>query len=195
MELQNGIVAGDATFPMLVDEVARIGLIDTARRVCDVARSLSIPVLHNTKVSRPDGLAETVNCKVFAMSAKLRQQTGVDPTQLGTSGADLVDGLENPSDFVMARLHGMTPFTSTSLDQVLRNMGIKTVVTMGVSVNLGVFGMALGAVDRGYQVVLVRDAVAGVPREYAQQVIEQSLSLITTVVTSQDLLAVWGGDR
>ena len=37
----------------------------------------------------------------------------------------------------------MTPFTSTSLDQILRNLGIRTVVATGVSVNLGVFGMAL----------------------------------------------------
>jgi nicotinamidase-related amidase len=84
----------------------------------------------------------------------------------------------------------MTPFTSTSLDQILRNLGVTTVVATGVSVNLGVFGMALSALDLGYQVVLVRDAVAGVPAEYAQAVIDQSLSMIATVVTADELLAV-----
>jgi nicotinamidase-related amidase len=85
----------------------------------------------------------------------------------------------------------MTPFTSTSLDQILRNLGIHTVVTTGVSVNLGIFGMALTALDLGYQVVLVRDAVAGVPVDYAQAVIDNSLSLITTVVTADELIAAW----
>ena len=41
---------------------------------------------------------------------------------------------------MVSRLHGMTPFTSTSLDQILRNLGIRTVVATGVSVNLGVIG-------------------------------------------------------
>jgi nicotinamidase-related amidase len=51
--------------------------------------------------------------------------------------------------------------------------------------------MVLTALDLGYQVVLVRDAVAGVPAEYAQAVIENSLSLVSTVVTSDELVAAW----
>jgi hypothetical protein len=70
-------------------------------------------------------------------------------------------------------------------------MGITTVVATGVSVNVGVFGLVVNAVDLGYQVVLVRDAVAGVPADYANSVIEQSLSLLATVVTTDDLLAAW----
>jgi nicotinamidase-related amidase len=64
-------------------------------------------------------------------------------------------------------------------------------VATGVSVNIGVFGMVLSAVDLGYQVVLPRDGVAGVPADYAETVIDQALSLLSTVVTSEDLLAVW----
>ena len=50
--------------------------------------------------------------------------------------------------------------------------------------------MILSAVDLGYQVVLVRDAVAGLPADLAEKVIDESLSLVATVVTSADLLAV-----
>ncbi len=103
----------------------------------------------------------------------------------------MIDGLEDPRDIVVPRLHGMTPFTSTSLDQILRNLGVRTVVATGVSVNLGVFGMALTALDLGYQVVIPTDAVAGVPREYADAVLEHSLSLIATLTTTDELLALW----
>jgi nicotinamidase-related amidase len=89
----------------------------------------------------------------------------------------------------------MTPFTSTSLDQILRNLGIRTVVATGVSVNLGVLGMAMSAMDLGYQVVIPRDAVAGVPREYADAVLDNSLSLIATLVSSEQLLEVWQSGR
>ena len=96
---------------------------------------------------------------------------------------------------MVPRLHGMTPFTSTSLDQILRNLGIRTVVATGVSVNLGVFGMACQPLDLGYQVVIPRDAVAGVPREYADAVLDNSLSLIATLVSSEQLLDVWQSGR
>jgi nicotinamidase-related amidase len=49
----------------------------------------------------------------------------------------------------------------------------------------------LSALDLGYQVVIPRDAVAGVPAEYAQAVVDNSLSLIATIVTSADVLAAW----
>jgi nicotinamidase-related amidase len=193
MELQNGVVAGEAIFPALVEEVRRTGMLDVARKVCDGARAAGARVVHCTKVTRPDGAGQAINCKVFALGEKLRRQTGRDPVEIGTRGADLVDGLEQPGDFVVARLHGMTPFTATALDQVLRNLGIRTIVATGVSVNLGIIGMSLSAIDLGYQVVLVRDAVVGVPDAYAQTVIDNSLSLITTIVTSADLLGAWAG--
>ena len=85
----------------------------------------------------------------------------------------------------------MTPFTSTSLDQILRNVGIRTVVATGVSVNLGIYGMAMSALDLGYQVVIPRDAVTGVPRDFADAVLDNSLSLIATLVTADELLETW----
>jgi nicotinamidase-related amidase len=190
MELQNGIVGRDAMLPDLVDEVERVGLLDVVRRVCDAARAAGVRVVHCTQVTRPDGAGATVNCRIFALSERMRRETGHAATEIGRPGADLVDGLEDPRDIVVPRLTGMTPFTSTELDQILRNLGITTVVATGVSVNLGIFGLALSALDLGYQVVVVRDGVAGVPPEFAEAVLDQSLSLISTVVTSDDLLEV-----
>ena len=110
----------------------------------------------------------------------------------GTDGERLVPELgEDPRDLVMVRWHGLTPFTSTALDQTLRNLGVTTVVATGVSVNVGIMGLCLSAVDLGYQVVLVRDAVAGVPEDYADSVIEHSLAMVATVVTSAQLLEAW----
>jgi nicotinamidase-related amidase len=191
MELQNGVVGEGALFGALVEELQRAGTLDVVRRMCDGARDAGARVVHCTVVARPDGAGSTENCKIFAMSAKQRREHGSTATDIGSSGADLIDGLEDPRDIVVPRLHGMTPFTSTSLDQILRNLGVRTVIATGVSVNLGVFGMALTALDLGYQVVIPTDAVAGVPREYADAVLEHSLSLIATLTTTEELLALW----
>jgi biuret amidohydrolase len=191
MELQRGVVGEGATFPALVEEVARSGILATAGRVCAAARDAGARVVHCTAESRPDGAGSATNAKILALAARARRQ-GTSPIEVGSPGARLVPELgDDPRDIVVPRLHGLTPFTSTSLDQILRNLGVRTVVATGISINLAVLGMVISAVDLGYEVVLVRDAVAGVPAEYASAVIENSLSLISTVVTSDELLAVW----
>jgi nicotinamidase-related amidase len=191
MELQEGVVGKGALMSALSDEVERTGMLDVVRRVCDGARDAGAHVVHCTAVNRADGAGSAVNCKIFALGEKVRRAQGAYPTQIGTPGAELVAGLEDERDIVVPRIHGMTPFTSTSLDQILRNLGVRTVVATGVSVNLGIFGLCLSALDLGYQVVVVRDAVSGVPADYADSIIEGSLSLIATIVTAEELLAAW----
>ena len=39
---------------------------------------------------------------------------------------------------------------------------------------------------------MVRDAVVGLPKEYADAMIEHSLSMIATIVTAEELIAAWG---
>jgi len=192
MELQNGVVGPEAMMVALVEEVARAGTVDAAGQVCRTARTVGAQVVHCTAELRADGLGVTENCKIFAMGEKLRRETGTVATAVGTPGADPVAGLgHEPADIVVARMHGLTPFMSTSLDQMLRNVGISTVVVTGVSVNLGVLGLCINAVDLGYRVVLVRDAVAGVPTDYADAVIDNTLSLLATITTADELCSIW----
>ncbi len=191
MELQEGVVGKGTLMSALSDEVERAGMLDVVRQVCNAARDAGAHVVHCTAVNRADGAGSAVNCKIFALGERVRREQGAYPTQIGTPGAELVAGLEDERDIVLPRIHGMTPFTSTSLDQILRNLGVKTVVATGVSVNLGIFGLCLSALDLGYQVVVVRDAVSGVPAEYAESILEGSLSLIATIVTAEELLATW----
>lgn len=192
MELQRGVVGEGALMKALVDEVERVGVRSTAGRLCAAARTAGVPVVHCTAENRPDGVGATDNCKVFAMNARLRRDTGSTPIDQGTEGARLVPELgPEPSDVVVSRIHGMTPFTSTSLDQILRNMGVRTLVVTGVSVNLGILGTVISAIDLGYRVVLVRDAVCGVPTEYADAVIDNTLSLLATIASADDVVAAW----
>ena len=192
MELQNGVVGTGALMAALVEEVERVGVRPTAGRLCTAARDRGIQVVHCVAENRPDGRGATDNCKVFAMNNRLRRETGSTPIDQRTDGAKLVAELgPDDRDIVVARIHGLTPFTQTSLDQILRNMSIRTLVVTGVSVNLGIFGTVMSAADLGYNVVIVRDGVCGVPREYAEAVLENSLSLLATIASADDVIAAW----
>lgn len=192
MELQRGVVGPDAMMPVLAEQVAAAGTVRAAAAVCDAARDVGARVVHCVVHTRPDGAGTAVNCRILGLADKLRREQGIVPTLAGSDGARLMPELgDDDRDLIAARGHGLTPFTSTSLDQTLRNLGVTTVVATGVSVNVGIVGLCLSAADLGYQVVLVRDAVAGVPADYAESVIEHSLSMVATVVTTEELLEAW----
>ena len=195
MELQKGIVGADALLPVLPLVVEETGILAVAGRVCAAGRVAGVNVVHATMRERPDGAGQAVNCRIFAMAAKQRAEQGFSPTDQGQPGCELVDELDvQPGDIEVPRMHGMTPFTGTELDAVVRNLGTKTIVLMGVSLNLGIIGAALSAVDLGYQVVVVRDAVVGIPIEYGEAVLQNAIAMIATVVTGDDLVALWSAD-
>jgi nicotinamidase-related amidase len=74
---------------------------------------------------------------------------------------------------------------------VLRNLGVSTLVVTGVSVNVAVTNLVMEAVNRGFDVVVPRDAVCGIPADYADAVIDNTLSLLATITTVDELVTIW----
>jgi biuret amidohydrolase len=192
-ELQRGIVGPAVMLPALADQVRATGMMANVAGLCAAAREAGVRVLHCTVEQRADSAAMVENCRIFALSGKMAR-AGNNPILIGSEGAKLMPELgEDPRDIVVARMHGMTPFTSTSLDQILRNLGVTTIIACGVSVNMGITGLILNAVDLGYQVVLPRDTVTGVPADFAEAAIEHTLQLLATMTTAAEITSIWAG--
>jgi nicotinamidase-related amidase len=188
MELQRGVTGDLSALADLAAEVKAAGVLDNVAQLCRAARGVGSPVVHCTAVFRPDGLGSKVNSRIQAASMKMNQGR----LEIGSPGAAVMPEIgPEPTDIEVARVHGMTPFTSTSLDQILRNMGVTTIVATGNSVNIGVLGLVLTGIDLGYQIIVPRDAVAGVPKEYADAVLDNTIGLLATVCTTADLVNAW----
>jgi nicotinamidase-related amidase len=56
---------------------------------------------------------------------------------------------------------------------------------------VAITNLVMDAVNHGYQVVLPRDAVCGVPADYADAVIDNTLALLATVTTTDEIAAAW----
>ena len=186
-EVQNGVVGTPSALPALAEAAHMVGLIEHCAQLAGAARSAGVPVVHCTAENRDDGRGGNRNARLFAGVKK-------SPVQL-SPGSDAVQVPEaigvDPRDLVLPRYHGLGPMTGTQLDSVLRNLGVTTIVGVGVSVNIGMTNLTLDAVNRGYQIVLPRDAMAGVPPEYADAVIEHTLSLLATITMTDDIVAIW----
>jgi biuret amidohydrolase len=186
-ECQNGVLGPDAIFPELA-AVAAPAVAAIARLVA-AARGARVQVLHCLALRREDGKGASTNARLFAAAARSSR-----PLAPGSVAAGLIPELGGDErDLVLTRLHGLSPMAGTDLDPLLRNLGISTVVVAGVSLNVAITNLVMDAVNAGYQVVLPRDAVAGVPATYAEAVIEHTLSLLATVVDVDDVLAAWNG--
>jgi nicotinamidase-related amidase len=117
------------------------------------------------------------------------------PMVPGTPQAEIVAEIGvAESDLVLPRMHGLSPMSGTELDPVLRNLGVRTIVAVGVSVNVAITNLVFDAVNAGYQVVVPRDAVAGLPPSYVDAVFEHTLGLLATVTTAADVLRAWKTD-
>lgn len=184
-EVQRGVVGDLSQLPELA--AAAQPALPRIAALVRAARAAGVPILHCTAERRADGRGANANARLFRYMAKA-------PVKLlpGSDAAALVPQIEPAeSDFVLPRLHGLSPFQGTELDFLLRNLGVRTIVGVGVSVNVAIQNLAFDAVNAGYQVVLPRDAVAGFPPEYVELVFAHTLGALATLVASEDVLAVW----
>ncbi len=186
-EVQNGVVGEPSALPQLAESAAAVDPVPHCAALARAARAVGIPVIHCTAETRDDGLGGNQNARLF-MGVK-KSPVPLSPGSAAVQVPDEI-GVE-ASDLVLARYHGLGPMTGTQLDSVLRNTGVSTIVGVGVSVNIGMTNFAFDAVNRGYQFVMPRDAVAGVPREYAEAVIANTLSLVATLTTTRAVLEAW----
>lgn len=187
-EVQNGVVGEPSALPALAAAAAS-EMLPNLVRLLPVARAAGVQVVHCTAYRRADGKGSNANARLFMGMRKA-------PATLlpRTAAVEVVPELgPEPEDLVLTRTHGLSPMAGTDLDAVLRNLGVRTLVVTGVSVNVAVTNLVMDAVNRGYSVVLPRDAVCGIPREYADAVIDNTLALLAAVVATDDLLAIWQG--
>jgi len=186
-ECQRGVVGDRSLLPELARAAAT--MVPNVALLAAAARRAGAAVVHTTAIRRVDGRGASTNARLFMAT----QRTGraVAP---GSAEAEIVPEIPvAESDLVVPRLHGVSPMHATELDPILRNLGVRTIVAVGVSVNIALTNLVFDAVNAGYQVVVPRDAVAGLPVDYVDAVFTHTLGLLATVTTTADVVAVWEG--
>jgi nicotinamidase-related amidase len=93
-----------------------------------------------------------------------------------------------PGEPVLTKLSA-SAFTSSSIDALLRNLGVRTLVHTGVSTSQCIDLTARDAADRGYTSVIVEDAVAEDRPDYHEWTLEQFRRLFGRVATTDEVLA------
>ena len=187
MECQRGVIGDLATFPMLLEAVESSGMVPHLIELVDAARRSSVPVVHALAHFRSDRLGSRTNAPLLAHAALIDGQL-----LEGSPSAELIAGLAGDGrDVCSFRHHGVSPFTGTDLDAILRSANVDTIVACGVSLNVGVLGLCIEAVNLGYEVVLAADATTAVPVEYRTALMRNTLSQLCVAADVAEITTAW----
>ncbi|MFE7776994.1 cysteine hydrolase [Streptomyces sp. NPDC057445] len=191
VECQNGVVGRDSALPELAAQARSSGALTHVARLVAAAHEAGVQVLHAVAERRPDGRGSNRNARLFRAAERLPVQQ-----HSGTTAVRIAEPIEvADEDIVVRRLHGLSPIAGTEVDALLRNLGCRTLVVTGVSANVAVPNAVFDAVNLGYTAVVPTDAIAGVPPEYTLAMIRNTLALVATVTTTDEVLACWKRPR
>jgi nicotinamidase-related amidase len=185
-ECQKGVIGELSALPEMA-AAARVEMIPNLERLTKAARSAGVRVIHATAAHQPDMWGANTNARVVLGVRK-------SPVKL-VQGVEAVEPIPEVGpegdDIVLPRQHGLSPFQGTELDSLLRNERIRTIVLLGVSVNVAIINVTFDAVNRSYEVVIPRDAVTGTPIEYVDEVFAHTLGYVATLTDTDSLVAAW----
>ena len=183
-ECQQGLLGEGSPLPGLADSAKQAGLLSHLAGLIERARSAGVRVVYVAVAKRPDGVGNPFNTP---LERRIRTSGGA-PFDAGPVCAEVAP---QPGEVVIERQHGLTGFYESGLDATLRNCGVKTIVLAGISLNVGVIGTTIEAVNRGYTVVVARDCVAADPAEFGEPLLRFSLRNIAFLASSDEITAIW----
>ncbi|MFC9735590.1 cysteine hydrolase [Streptomyces roseolus] len=191
VECQRGVVGAESALPELAAAARRSGALANVARLVDAAHGAGVQVVHAVAERRPDGRGSSSNARLFRAAARLPVQQ-----HSGSTAVRIAEPIQvADEDLVVRRLHGLSPLAGTEVDALLRNLGCRVLVVTGVSANVAVPNAVFDAVNLGYTAVVPRDAIAGVPADYTPAMIRNTLSLVATIATTDELLTAWRAPR
>lgn len=185
-ECQRGILDPSmASMGELADQASSRGIFGRIAALSSRFREVGAPVVHVHIGHRSDfgGCAPT--SPLMASSRKHRTMIAGTPET-----ESMPEIAPHDSDFVSSRLSGLGMWFATDLDAILRNEKVDTLVFVGVSTNIAIFGGALGGVDRGYQCVIAEDCTAGATADTHAWMVTNALPMLATITTGDAVAAV-----
>jgi nicotinamidase-related amidase len=183
VECQNGLLGPDSKMMSIARPA--VAVIPAMARLADGGRDAGAQVVHLTYAPLANTRSSNRRPPLFARL--------LDSLADWTTDGDAVQPIPEigvgPDDLVLQRHTGLSPTYGTETYNLLRNMGIETIVFAGISVNIAIPVAAAEAADENFEVVIASDAVAGAPAEHVASVMQHTLAFIAELVSVDDIVA------
>jgi nicotinamidase-related amidase len=159
VECQRGVIGDLSVLPALA-EAAQPALAAMARLAAG-ARGAGVQVAHLTYLPLAGGRSASQRSPLMRATASTAAWRESD------TALEIVPEIGvGPNDLVLPRHQGISPVHRTEVLAILRNMGLDNLVVAGVSTNLAVPLVSVGAADEDFGVTIASDATVGTPPEH-----------------------------
>lgn len=113
----------------------------------------------------------------------------------GSCEHHIVDQLQPLDDELVIDKNASSPFNGTGIDQLLRNLQLDTLVVAGMATDMCVETTARDAADRGYNVIVVEDAVATFFEAHHNAALSAMARVYTQVWSTEFVLSQLNGSQ
>lgn len=166
------------------------GTIPHVKQLAGAFRAAGRPVVYVTHVVRAD--RSDAHYPYWRLPRLSGNRTFIAE---GSWGAQIVEELKpHEGEHVIVK-RGYDGFANTTLDTVLRNLGVTTCVVVGVMTGVCVSSTVRGGVELNYHMTVIDDAVADPGRETHAAELKILARNFAAVKTTREVIALVGSDR
>jgi len=169
----------------LTEAVHRRGVLSKVATLLDIARSSAVPVFYINIASKP-GFPRP-RARIYELAGK-RGPSLVE----GTWGAETHEAVAPAaSDHVLTRTTSVDGSYGTGLYAILAQLRREQLAVCGISTTLAVEGIVRASLNRGYEMFVIEDCCAGVPQEWHDWSIRNTLPLLATITGAVEVAAAF----
>lgn len=150
-------------------------------------RAAGLPVIHVVTGSAAAGGADLLPHMRRRFSRGGAAGGGFHSLRVGSEWYEPDEAASPSADEVIVHKTTRSAFTSTGIDQVLRNMGVTQLVVCGLATNACVQATAVDGADRGYETFLVEDCCVTFDPQAHAQTLDNFHWIFGTVVRAGDI--------
>jgi nicotinamidase-related amidase len=161
------------------------------KRVIEAARSAGTFIVYIQNVVLLNELSNSPADVARRRKHNMKAAVTVD----GTWGCQIAKQIAPQPDDPVIRKHRMNSFLGTSLDLLLRNRGIKTVVCTGTATHGCVINTAYAAVMSDYYVVVVEDCVSAGQLDLHEASLVLLKNAMHYVIDAAEVIDIWSRIR
>lgn len=191
IDMQNGFCAPGGSYERFGADITLYReIIPNIRKMIDVAHELRIPVFYAQQVREPSGIDLLTRMHRIIPKRRLEFSENIRSCVIGTWDAETIDELApGKNDHVVIKRRDSI-FQDTEFELWLKSIGADTVIYTGIDTCICVENSLREGFNKGYDVILVEDAVASVWPELQKATLEKVRGSFGLVLTAEQLAAM-----
>lgn len=161
IDMQNGFCAPGGSYERFGADISIYReIIPNVKKMIDACHELDIPVFYTKQVREPSGIDLLTRIHRIIPKRRLEFSEKLRSCVIGTWDAEVIDELAPSGDDHIVIKRRDSTFQDTEFDLWLKSVGADTVIYTGIDTCICVENSLREGFNRGYDVILVEDAVA-----------------------------------